>query len=414
MCHAACPFTPPTSDQKAMLGVNWSKGWIIENNILHDAKCSAISLGKEASTGNNDYTKFLRKYSHYYQLESVFKGLQFGWNGENIGSHIIRNNEIYECGQNAIVGNLGSIFSRIEHNHIHHICTKHEFFGHEIGGIKLHAAIDVIIENNCIHDCVLGTWLDWEAQGTRITKNLYYDNNRDFFIEVTHGPCTVDNNVFLSTLTIQNAAQGTAFVHNVLGGTFHLYEVSARHLPYHFPHSTAVLGVARIYNGDDRILNNINLCLQSPEAAFKPLSEIYPNVIDGDEYYANQQPKSIYEIVPQPLWIDGNAYAKECIPHSVEKRRIIANGLTAKVKSNNTEWNLVLNVPNTLLENNVHPVTTASLGMPIFTEQPYENKDGSSIDFTIDMLYNKRSDSTIAGPFATLKEGINVLTVWKK
>ena len=95
-----------------------------------------------------------------------------------------------------------------------------------------------------------------------------------------------------------NFTQGTAFVHNVLGGTFQIYKVEVRHLLYHFPHSTDVLGVACIYNGDDRILNNINLCLKYPEAAFHPLSENYPNVIDGDEYYANQQPKSLYKILP--------------------------------------------------------------------------------------------------------------------
>ena len=53
MAQAACPWTPPTADQPGLLGANWSKGWIIENNIIHDAKCSAISIGKEASTGHN-------------------------------------------------------------------------------------------------------------------------------------------------------------------------------------------------------------------------------------------------------------------------------------------------------------------------------------------------------------------------
>ena len=31
IAHAACPFTPPTSDQVGMVGPNWAKGWIIEN-----------------------------------------------------------------------------------------------------------------------------------------------------------------------------------------------------------------------------------------------------------------------------------------------------------------------------------------------------------------------------------------------
>ena len=46
MAHAATPWAPPTADQPGLLGPNWAKGWIIEDNVVHDARCSAISLGK--------------------------------------------------------------------------------------------------------------------------------------------------------------------------------------------------------------------------------------------------------------------------------------------------------------------------------------------------------------------------------
>lgn len=107
---------------------------------------------------------------------------------DSIGSHIIRNNEIFNCGQNGIVGHMGCVFSQIVHNHIYNIGVKHEFFGYEIEGIKLHAAIDVQLEENCIEHCTLGVWLDWEAQGARISRNLFFQNDRALFIEVTHGP----------------------------------------------------------------------------------------------------------------------------------------------------------------------------------------------------------------------------------
>ena len=45
MAHAACPWTPPTADQPGLIGPNWAKCWIIEDNIIHDAKCSATSIG---------------------------------------------------------------------------------------------------------------------------------------------------------------------------------------------------------------------------------------------------------------------------------------------------------------------------------------------------------------------------------
>ena len=48
---------------------------------------------------------------------------------------------LYDCGQTGIVGHLGCIFSEIYENEIYHIATKHEFWGHEIAGIKLHQNI---------------------------------------------------------------------------------------------------------------------------------------------------------------------------------------------------------------------------------------------------------------------------------
>ena len=83
---------------------------------------------------------------------------------------------------------MGCIFSKIYGNHIYNIGTKHEFFGWEIAGIKFHAPIDVQIYENLIHDCTLGFWMDWQAQGTRISRNVLFDNDRDGNLEVTHGP----------------------------------------------------------------------------------------------------------------------------------------------------------------------------------------------------------------------------------
>ena len=140
-------------------------------------------------------------------MESVFSAVQKGWSKETIGSHIIRRNRIYDCGQNGIVGHMGCVFSQIYENHIYNIGEKYEFFGYEIAGIKLHAAIDVDIRHNNIHHSTLGLWLDWQAQGTRVSKNLFYKNNRDFMIEVTHGPCIVDHNIFASEYNFDNQAK---------------------------------------------------------------------------------------------------------------------------------------------------------------------------------------------------------------
>ena len=46
-----------------------------------------------------------------------------------------------------------------------------------MAGIKFHGAIDVVISRqpHLPRPC-LGVWLDWMAQGTQVTGNLFHDN----------------------------------------------------------------------------------------------------------------------------------------------------------------------------------------------------------------------------------------------
>lgn len=414
IAHAACPFTPPTADQIGMIGANWSKGWVIENNDIHDAKCSGISIGKEASTGDNDALKYHRKHSHYYQTEAVFLGLQNGWCKEKIGSHIIRNNRIHDCGQNGIVGHMGCVFSRIEHNHIYNIAVKHEFSGAEIAGIKLHAAIDVVIEGNNIHDCTRATWLDWQAQGTRVTKNLYYNNTRsDLMIEVTHGPCLVDNNIFLSKNAFENVAQGTAFVHNIIAGNAVSLPCMNRETPYHFSHSTHVKGITKVLGGDDRIMNNIFLgAYNSTSVNFRPMNSCYNVYETPEKYDANREQKNEIEPV-QAVWIEGNAYAGNASAFRAEEHSSRVDGIKAVVEESNGKWILTLNIPHLMDEAQCVAVTTERLGTPVFTEEPYENPDGTPIDFSIDFHRAHRGENIIPGPFSKLAVGENKITVWE-
>ncbi len=419
ICHAACPFTPPTADQPGMLGAHWSKGWIIENNHLHDAKCSAISLGKEASTGHNLYSRFGRKPGYQYQMEAVFLGLQAGWSKEKIGSHIVRNNVIHDCGQNAIVGHMGCAFSRIEHNHIYHIATKHEFFGWEIGGIKLHAAVDVVIDNNYIHDCTLGIWLDWQAQGTRLTRNVLADNNRDVMIEVTHGPCLLDHNVFLSEYFLDNMAQGTAMVHNLIGGFIHRDKVLDRATPYHFAHTTQVAGCAVVYSGDDRLMNNLFVGGAPGDDWGSLGTACYDDCTTPDEYRlllaseGNTDEAKFYKI-NQPAFIRGNAYTGAAKPFRSEADVLSSSDpCTAAITREDDGIYLNLQLPASLAVPTLEGVTTQALDMPRITEECYENPDGSPIDFTRDLLGEVRGNSVTAGPFSTLQAGKNRICVWK-
>ena len=424
ICQAACPFTPPTADQPGMVGAHWSKGWVIENNHLHDAKCSAISLGKEESTGHNLYSRFERKPGYQYQMEAVFLGLQCGWCKEKIGSHVVRNNVIHDCGQNGVVGHMGAAFSTISHNHIYRIGTKREYFGYEIGGIKLHAAVDTVIENNYIHHCEMGCWLDWQAQGTRVTKNVFHDNDRDLMVEVTHGPCLVDNNILASPNFFENASQGNALVHNLICGYMTHWAVLNRATPYHFPHTTAVAGCAVVYAGDDRAYNNIytgayiqpktqSVSGNKPvgTAAYDPFTtpEEYPERLKAE----GNTDEAKFFAVPQPVWVDGNAYAGHAKPFRGEEKPILTESIPVTIGEENGCCLLEITLPENVADWACEPVTTARLGAPRITEEGYENPDGTEVDFLPDLLGNVR-EKTVPGPLAELKPGKQRIVVWKK
>ena len=452
MAQAACGWAPPTGDQKGLLGTHWSKGWIIENNDIHDAFCSGISLGKDCSTGDNEASRFGRKPGYQIQQEVVFRAIRNGWSKETVGGHIVRGNHIHDCGQNGIVGHMGCAFSLIEDNHIHNIATKHEFFGHEIGGIKFHAAIDTIICHNHIHDCALGTWLDWEMQGTRITRNIYHDNWRDFMIEVTSGPCLIDNNVFGSFYSLDNVAQGTAFVHNLFCGTAQPRPVLNRSTPYHLPHSTAVAGYACVYGGDDRFYQN--MFVGGPE--FSKVTHRGTAYADGvptseAEYMARvhvNDPGDVemFEQVPQPMYINGNAYlrggdgtvapsfAGEQTKYVAQAGAVDDEGTSAgadagrepvgvegirdaiaqaaqsqariTTEPDGSVW-LDLDADDALLSLPTIVIDSELLGTPRIVTEPFVNPDGTALAVDTDLTGAARSATPVPGPVESLTTGHN-------
>ena len=420
MAQAACPWVPPTADQPGLLGTHWSKGWIIENNHIHDAKCSAISIGKEASTCHNLCSLYHRKPGYQHQMESIFRARQIGWSKETIGSHIIRNNVIHDCGQNGIVGHLGCIFSHIYDNHIYNIGVKHEFFGYEIAGIKLHAAIDVQLIHNRIHDCTLGAWFDWQAQGIRVSRNLFYRNNRDLMIEVTHGPHMVDNNIFASEYNCDNIAHGGAFIHNLCCGFMRREQVLNRATPYHFPHTTQIAGTTFVYGGDDRFLNNIFVGGKTPEAenaAFGTSSyDGCPSSLEAYIHLVEQQgigDLELFERVSQPAFIDSNAYLKGASAYTLEQHRYESvNDPKIQIIEEGDAVYLTLTVEAGLLDIPTEIISTQTLGMPRIVEAPYDDPDGNPIMLNTDLLGMLRSTIPTVGPLEMLEVGDNHIKVW--
>jgi hypothetical protein len=438
LAQAACPWTPPTADQPGLIGPNWAKGWVIEDNVIHDAKCSAISIGKETSTGHNYATSRGDKPGYQYQLESVFAARQIGWDKEHIGSHVIRRNTIYDCGQNGIVGHLGCVFSTIEDNHIYNIAVKREFYGHEIGGIKLHAALDVVIRHNRIHDCSLGTWLDWQTQGTRITRNLYYANNRDLYVEVSHGPYLVDHNVLGSPASVEVFSQGGAYVHNLVCGTVAVVPVPERPTPYHVPHSTQVAGYAAIHGGDDRWIGNIFLA-GDLHRAYAPDWQSSPGTPRtgsragyGTAGY-DRHPSSLAEYlvlvgdpsrgdlqrfmdVKQPVDIRDNVYAEGATPYNREEGPTSLGDahVDVAVVTNGDEVHLETQLPPAFDQTRLPVLTGRDFERVRFVDAEFEEPDGRPVVLDTDLLGTRktRGSGYPAGPLAQLTSGASRFRIW--
>lgn len=114
--------------------------------------------------------------------------------------------QIDDCGQNGIVGHMGCVFSEVYGNEIYNIAQKGEWYGYEVAAIKFHVAIDVQIHDNYIHDSSRGSWMDWQAQGTHIYRNIYENNLEDIMVEVSHGPCLIENNILTSKCSTQSSS----------------------------------------------------------------------------------------------------------------------------------------------------------------------------------------------------------------
>ena len=410
MSQAATQWAAPTAEQIGLIGTHWSRGWIIENNIVSNSKSVGIALGKDRATGHNVWMNNKKKDGATHYNEVIFRALEVGWSKEKIGSHIVRNNVIFDCGQAGIVGSLGGIFSKIYNNHIFNIYTKRTYSGAEMAGIKIHSSIDMLIENNRIHNAFIGIWLDWMAQGTRVTRNVLYDNSHvDFFTEVNHGPYLVDNNLFLTQtgISIQNASEGGAFVHNLFAGKTKCFNVPNRVTPYHLAHSTKVLCLRNIRGGDNRFFNNIF---------------IQPEEFTG-ETFTDRAGKHIsigyglngYDVAEYESFTDGNLFYNGAKPYKYETNYIEKPDFKPGIALVENEDGLFLdiNFDSSVTGLITNMVTTEKLGSTIVSEAVFENFDG--MPYTINNDYfggNRNEDHPRVGPFESLETGVNRIRIW--
>jgi alpha-L-arabinofuranosidase len=357
---AATPWAPPTAEQIGLVGTHWSKGWIIENNIVSHSICSGIALGKYGDQWDNTSANTAEGY-----VKTIERALKNGWNKDTIGHHVVRNNTISHCEQAGIVGSLGAAFSTVTGNTIHDIHVRRLFTGAEMAGIKFHAAIDTVIKGNHIFRTTRGLWLDWMAQGTRVSANLFHDNiTEDLFVEVNHGPFLVDNNLFLSSTSLLDWSEGGAYVHNLFGGKIVSHPELSRETPYHPAHTTEVAGLVNIKGGDDRFFNNI--------------------------FVGTGSGLSVYDERPFPLKTGGNVYLNGARPGKGEQDFVELPGVNPAIQLGADGATLTLFLEKGIPATKSSLVTTAVLGKARIPNLPYESPDSSPLQIDTDYLGQKR------------------------
>ena len=405
MSQAATQWAAPTAEQIGLIGTNWSKGWIIENNVIHDSKCSGITLGKDRKSGQNVWLADPSKGGDVHYNEVIVRVLHDGWSKEKIGSHLVRNNTVYNCEQTGMCGSLGAAFSRITNNNIFNIWTKRLFTGAEIAGIKIHASIDMLIRNNRLANVGRGLWMDWMAQGTHITCNLCYNNTlEDLYCEVDHGPYLIDNNIFLSEVGLRDWSEGGAFVHNLFAGKL-TRSPDRRTTPYHKPHSTEVVSLRNIRGGDNRFYNNIFIAGYSPVTTDN-------NTLQRRIGYG----LGIYDNAELPMHVDGNVYYKDAKPFTGETNLINETGFDPLVRLEEEGESVYLSfiINRSLKKLKTLLVTTQLLGRAMIPDQAYENPDGSPLKIDTDYFGKKRNEKKpTPGPFENPETGrLLKLKVW--
>jgi len=292
----------------------------------------------------------------------------------------------------------------------------------------------------------MGIWCDWEAQGTRLTQNLLHDNQmppyakklkggmmcQDIFVEVSHGPTLIDNNILLSDASLRFATQGVAMVHNLICGA--LTDVGGgtgpRYTPYHIPHRTEVMGFMTFLHGDDRFYNNIFVQRWPSEDVITPhdsddgfssenrlagtwMFDEYPTYEEWISQFDFTKPANMKALEPAhfghlPVWSEGNVYLAGAKPCRMEKNGLYLendrNDVRVELIEENGTYRLETNVYELLGDFSGRMINTDVLGMAFEPEQKFENPDGTPIQFDADYFGNHRGAKVLPGPFVSCKK----------
>ena len=165
--------------QRAMVSTNRGHHWILEKNEVRWANACGIDVG------NQDW-KAARP--------------------DEFGRHILRGNQVSDCGVCGIAGCAFVDQTLVEDNLVQRIGGLGIERMWEVAGLKFHLAQSVLIRRNTFRNLhrAAGVWLDCMNANCRVTDNLFQDIascNGVLFVEVSHAPNILDHNVFWNIRT---------------------------------------------------------------------------------------------------------------------------------------------------------------------------------------------------------------------
>ncbi|GHJ43029.1 hypothetical protein Cs7R123_03710 [Catellatospora sp. TT07R-123] len=353
--HAANTYSDfpssPTRSQAGAISVNGGLRWIIENNIVINARTIGIDIG----LGNDEWAgnRPGNTRTHFH-------------NTSQYGSHIVRNNYIAKSGQSGIAG-VFSWNSDLLYNRIEDTNYRNEFSGAETAPIKVHYMNEGLIKGNYIRNSQggnsAGIWTDWGNQNVRVTGNIVMNAPWGYYAEAVFGPVLVDNNVFIGNRDIRTLdATGIVFANNLF-----------------------------VDNG------NINIDGGGRDAYY-----FQPGTMN--ESTANTATQRFH-------WYN-NLVQGSALPNNATNKTHVKEGNVSNAVSNlrytATNTSLQLNFDlNTTGISGLTPVTRARVGtIPLAGES-------IAADVTTDFFGNAiNTGNTMAGPFAEARSGANSFTLW--
>ena len=352
----------PSRAQRGAISVYGGLKWIIQNNKVLNARTIGIDvgLGCDLWGGNRGSSPQDGWRTHYTETDQY-------------GSHIVRNNYIAKCGQSGIAG-VFSYNTEISYNMIEDNNYRNEFSGAETAPIKLHYNNYGLIKGNYIKGSKggnsAGIWTDWGNQGIRVTGNIVMNCPWGYYAEAVHGPILVDNNVFIGNSDIRMLdASGVVFANNLFIDNNSVNVDGEGRNCYWFEPGTMTVG------GE----------VKQPSQQFF----WYNNLSTG---------------TAMPATSTENGYTKT---HTkVNESSAISN---VEYTATSTEMKISFDFDNT--NASLVPATKAGIGDIAFPDSSVSEQIPADVE--TDYFGNEYvQGSSVAGPFADMKDGANEYTLW--